>query len=249
MGDPDVTTNDPKLDYIMGRHEAAHRYLLRLGRAVAVRIAQREGDMDTRRVFAALSAHPVAGPLLAEMDAGGEARHRWLGALVRSCRPMVWAWTGRRADRGSAERGTNSGGEGVKVWALVAGADLSAFSFPDDVEALAEPGPAAPRPSPRAVLAGLRRDLAAARAELAGVRAGVSAACRGEAVDGPCPEAAEVAEVVRRATRDADVLRRVVALFRHAEGGDGGPGLDEAMRLGRVLADEAMRDEAERGPA
>lgn len=130
------------LDTVMDLHEVVHAYLLRLGRAYAVQIAQRDGDVDTRRVFAAMAQHEHASKILASME-GSEARHRWLGALIRSCRPQVWIWTGRRAERGSAERGTHSGGEGVKIWCLVAGADLTAFEAPDAV-----PPPAVPEAPP-----------------------------------------------------------------------------------------------------
>lgn len=195
------------LDAVMEDHEERHRYLLRVARALAVRIAQREGDMDTRRVFDELSKHPAAANILAAMDAGPEARHRWLGALVRSCRPAVWEWTGRRAERGSAERGTHSGSEGVKVWRLVEGADVSSFSFPDG-----EPPPELPnrgprRRSPRALRADLRVQLDAARAFSDEALAQVAAACRGEPVPDPC----------------CDEVRAVLALRARLDVAEGGP--------------------------
>lgn len=188
----------PTVETVMELHENAHRELLRLARGVAVRVALKDGDMDAGRVVDAMRAIPWARDVLDAMDVGREARRRWLGALVRSCRPQVWEWTGRRAPRGSAERNTNSGGEGRKVWSLIEGADVSSFLV--EVPDLPPPGAAAAsatsrRRSPRAVIADLRVELDASKRFGEEVRAQIAAACRGEPVPEPC--CAEVERVVR----------------------------------------------------
>ena len=104
-------------------HETHFAWLLASARTIAVSIAREKGTAHTRVVREALVDYGI----MQEVPPN-EAEERWLGTLFRD--RLVWEKTGEKVPRHSEVRNTHRGSEGVNVWRIRPGADLSRYADP-----------------------------------------------------------------------------------------------------------------------